>query len=65
MGLLLILIFEFDFSYCSGEGRTKGWARRAAARGVNLQGALRCHLNNRKYAFSKVRIPHVQDFIGK
>jgi hypothetical protein len=64
-GLLFILTFLFYFCYCSGQGRTKWWASRAAAQGANLKGALRCDLNNRKYAFRKVRIPHSQVFIGK
>ena len=32
----------------SRQGRTKGWASWLAARGANLQGALRRHWNNRK-----------------
>jgi hypothetical protein len=46
-------------------GRTRWRASRAAARGANLLGALRCHWSNRKYDTSKFRFQHAKYFLGK
>ena len=45
------------------QGRTKGWASRAAAPGAKLLGTLRHHWNNPKYGGSQLRFPHMKEFL--
>jgi hypothetical protein len=42
--------------------RTKGRDSQTAVRGTNLQGALRCYWNNRKYGAGKPRFPNKKQY---
>jgi len=46
-------------------GWTMGRANWATAQGVNIQEALTCYWNNRKYAASKLRFPQAREFHRK
>lgn len=47
------------------QGRAKGQASRAAARGSNPLWALRRHSNNLKYGASKLKLPRAKEFLRK